>query len=62
MQGANPFWARAALIFALLYGVGATAYVMRRSGPDRGPNGATLILLLLPAGMNWIYLFQGIYP
>ncbi len=59
MQGANPFWARAALIFALLYGVGATAYVMRRSGLDRGSRmAATLILLLLPAGMNWIYLFS----
>ena len=59
MQGTNPFWARAALIFALLYGVGATAYVMRRSGLDRGSRmAATLILLLLPAGMNWIYLFS----
>ena len=59
MQGANLFWARAALIFALLYGVGATAYVMRRSGLDRGSRmAATLILLLLPAGMNWIYLFS----
>ena len=56
MQGANPFWARTALIFALLYGVGATAYVMRRSGLDRGSRmAATLILLLLPAVTSLIY-------
>ena len=59
VQGANPFRARAALVFVLLYGAGATAYVMRRRGLDRGSCIAVAaVLLLLPLGMNWIYLFS----